>query len=379
MASEITYLYIDDELEYAKSCSEEVERVDGRIRIECRTPDHFDEEIAALEKSLDSFDGLILDWRLDQIPPNGKRVAFRAGALAQELRTRGSEQTEGKEKGFKELPIVLWSVQSKLDRSFYGDSSSSDLFDWTYLKESLVDTAGEVATQLVSLARGYVQIAETIDQGWLAILAMCSDQAKWLDSGFTGFFEPGSAASVHDYARFLLNEVLHVSGPLVEEKLLAARLGTRAEGSAWDELLSILPNESVYNGPFRQAWPRWWWPIVERVWWDGLFEGRAPKLSTLPAAERVSLLKEKTGLASLAVAEPIKSDYGQRFYTICAATRQPLDPVDGVLLADRGAQPWQDSRYISVDAAMEGLHRAHNWKLDPTEEDRVRTLKERES
>jgi hypothetical protein len=381
----IKYLYIDDEFAFAQSCAQEVERCDPRIIIDCKTPDSFDQEIVNFETSLDDYYGLILDWKLDLIPSDQKkRVAFRAGSLAQEIRTRGSERTEGKEAGFKELPVVIWSVQSKLERSFYGDATSGDLFDAVYEKGYVSDHATSVASQLIALAEGYHLITDQLMGGFHAILHISEDDVQYLDPTFVNCLSNGnkvaSLASVHDYARFLLREVIEIPGQLVREELLAARLGIKMDNEAWIELLELIPEDARYLGPFCQAWPRWWWPVVEGKWWGQLFAPkRAPKLSTLTASERVDVLKECTGIQSLAAAEPFDSSYSRRFYTMCELTGCPLDPVDGVLLGGKEPQSWQDSRYISINAALEGLYRDENWNLHPVEEERIRALRKSRS
>jgi hypothetical protein len=371
----IKYLYIDDENAYAESCSEAVERSCDCIDIDCRTPDVFDEEIQILVDCLDSYDGIILDWKLDLIPnEKNRRVAFRAGSLAQEIRSRGSERTLGKDKGLKELPVVIWSVQNKLVGSFYGDMSSSDLFDAVYDKDrDVVDDSRRTASELVALAEGYRSIARCRTDGVQAVLDVLPDQAERLDGQFLACF--AQLASIHDYARFLLKEAILTPGPLVDERLLAARLGVRINTSAWQTLRDSLADVARYEGPFGDAWARWWWPFVECFWWAGLFEGeRVPSLSVLTADERVELLKKRTGISELVPAEPVRSDYNRRFYTLCEIDGLPLDPVDGAMLGGKEPLSWQDRRYISIHAAIEGRYRDCDWTLHPAEEDRVKAL-----
>jgi hypothetical protein len=86
------------------------------------------EDIVLWDKS-QKLDGLILDLRLDQTVGQGQEQAdYRAGSLAQEIRTLA---TEGKISAF---PIFLWSIDKNLSKSFNRDSSSQEIFDFTLLR-----------------------------------------------------------------------------------------------------------------------------------------------------------------------------------------------------------------------------------------------------
>lgn len=374
----IKYLYIDDEsIEKLKSYASAIQ--DDTLVIEMEQPIDFTPLMKRLD-DLKEYDGLILDWRLDMISVGDSCVEFRAGALAQEIRTRG---TEGRA---KELPIVLLSTQEMLMSSYNGDFTSKDLFDQAYYKDIFVSNGSGVRAELMSLAMGYDKIRSQVAKGPKAILEIDEAILPLLDSRFTSRFSGDVKASVHDCARFLLKEAIFTPGVLISEELLAARLGVDREASAdWSTLLEQLLPETKYNGPFCEAWPRWWSWLVEHVWWVSLEENKQSvvPLSNLTAEQRVERLKVYLELANLVPLKPIKEGYSTRFHTICAVDETPLDPIDGVLISDPdGKEPlsWQDRRYISMDAALSRRYEDARYKyknicLHPAEVERVKTLR----
>ncbi len=121
----IRFLCLDDEEAKVKPIVELIENANSDIKIDVRTPIQFDDEVRQLGKA--SFDGLLLDLRLDRATDEGgNRVNYRALSLAQELRTR---MTEGEINAF---PIVLWSVDANFKVSFDRDETGHDLFDAQY-------------------------------------------------------------------------------------------------------------------------------------------------------------------------------------------------------------------------------------------------------
>ena len=53
------------------------------------------------------------------------------------------------------------------------------------------------------------------------------------------------------------------------------------------------------------------------------------------------------------MAERIDKAISDEFWTICKGYNRPLDPVDGLLIQGQdNLYSWQDSEYVSVDAAL---------------------------
>ena len=106
----IKYLYLDDEeTTTIKPYSDMVVEHSKELHIDVEHPAAFQNNSALINR-LEGYQGLILDWRLDEISSktDKKKADFRAATLAQEIRTRETE------KEIHPMPIVIWSQESKL-------------------------------------------------------------------------------------------------------------------------------------------------------------------------------------------------------------------------------------------------------------------------
>lgn len=368
----IRYLYLDDESEQSvKPVIDMLKRREPDLGIEYGFPAEFSEQIKAIKKN--AYDGLILDLRLDQLSSGDKRKAgYGAYSLAQELRSRA---TEGR---MHEFPIMLCSSELKLRVSLGKDNTSHDLFDDLYLKEELPDKSAMVAKRLVSLARGYQTIAALVGTKgvpFYKILSIDENFASMLDPRiFSRFGESSSRYPIHEYARFILTEMLTILGPLVSEEMVAARLGVNISSSSdWVKLKEQI-STTKYAGPFADGWERWWWPKVEK-WWQRLSPSER-SLQLLPASKRVEILRKQTKLAGLEIANPVDVGYSECFWTLCSALARPLDPLDGFIVAGEEPRPWQERRYISIKAAVERTGYTEGLRVAPIERERLLRYKE---
>ncbi len=363
----IKYLYLDDEeVTTVKPYRDIVVRHSKELHIDIEHPATF-QNYSALINKLKGYQGLILDWRLDEISSKTekKKADFRAATLAQEIRTRETE------KKISPLPIVVWSQESRLKRSYQGDFTSHDLFNLVYKKEFIIDNPRIVHDQLLSLALGYKHIDKFKSANRkfkLSDLLITKD--SYVDIRVQEYFS-STARTVHEIARFIIQELLHRPGLMIDERRLASRLGIDKDVSKdWSKILDLV-EKYKYLGPFGEAWERWWAFGVEKEWWLPT-SGQDSPISLLNAMERVEIIKKKTGLKNLIVAKPIKPKYHTRFYTICEYTKKPLDPIDGVIIAEKEPQPWQERRYISLDTALE---RREGYDPHPTELERLKNLR----
>ena len=314
--------------------------------------------------------GYLIDLRLDEIADeHGGKVAYRGLTLAQELRTR---MTEGE---LQQLPLVLWSVDWKLSKSWYGDDTGHDLFDRVYVKDKdVVDNSEQTARELASLSKGYRRLADSVAQGiegfWLA-LAASGDARQSLDPRITEGLALRERHIPHEWSHYTLKHLIDRPGPLIPEELLLARLGINRETSPdWKQLLQAEIGPACgYAGVFSDGWPRWWAYRLEE-WWRNL-AGSPGDLRTLRAGERVQTLRKTFPYKRLEAAKPIEDGYGDRFWTLCMGLRQPLDTGDGVVAMAADLRAWQDRPYLSMKAALERIGRP-DWRPHPFEEARVR-------
>ena len=370
----VKYLYIDDEgLEELRGYIRAVQNVSNdELEVAHLHPQRYDKQIDAIRDLGAEVDGIILDFRLDmksgEVEGEKHRANYRAASIAQEIR---SLETEGK---IVERPIVLWSLSRRYKKSYSPDETAHDLFDLTSTKESLEDREGaeRMASRLIALAEGYQELRRIIDENrqrkrFTYKLLGLYDNPDFLDQRIITRFDNRSALPVHEYARFVLRKMIDHTGPLVDKEILAARLGIDwSESQDWESLTGRFEN-AEYSGPFRQGWPRWWWPRVDQWWTDEITD---EPLKRLTAEERVSLLIDNTGVEGLVPAEPIEEDYSTRFWTVCEAFTRPLDPTDGLRAQTKGHEPWMDRPYISKEAALK-----RKGEVDPLDDARLQRLK----
>ena len=393
------YLYLDDEKpETVEPYIEEVEDHAENLTIRLAHPKLYQHQIEEVMEG--EYDGIILDLRLDRAPnpdpdSEGKRADYRASTLAQEIRTRAAESSARKaRRGRGEGPIVLWSTDDRLDTSYTRDHTSHDLFDLLCVKQDIVSDepgvaeekkAPSVARRLVALAEGYDTIGDVRDDVGLKSRQFYrflgfEDRPEFLDprlADLDPFRDPQSRfRPAHEYARFILRELLEATGPLIDRPTLAARLGVdEARSPAFDDVIESLFGEALYTGPFAGGWPRWWASKVDEAW-GALREDLGP-LRSKPAEERVILLKEEAGVKELTAAEPISDAGSTAYWVVCRATRRPLDPREGFVLETRRKFPWQGDDYVSSMAVRDGLLSQADLVLAPSEQRRADLLRKR--
>lgn len=328
--------------------------------------DSWEEQLKFLKEKEDDYDGLILDLKLDDLPnSNNKRAEFRGTSLAQEIRTR---QKEGFLKCF---PIVLFSANDKTQQAL--EKSGMDLFDIYIDKSKLNDEAFLMfAPQIIDVSDGYRRLSDSS----LSVREIFDITDNQIDSRFIFEYNETKKSPVHIQARFLITELLYKQGLLVNENVLAARLGIDKDKSEdWPVLLNELTC-AKYNGVFSKGWSRWWMHLVEQ-WWGEIAElNEFQFLRSTPAPERVDKIKQATQITRLVAAEKIDKANSDGFWTVCKGNNRPLDPVDGLLIQGQdNLYSWQEPEYVSVDAAL-WRKNIDNWiSVADVEKERYETLK----
>lgn len=335
----IKYYYIDDDPN-SQNKVEGFENAELSI-VAMQHKDSWEKQFLFLKENENDFDGLILDLKLDDLPNENKiRANFRGTSLAQEIRTR---QKEGEMKSF---PIVLFSANEKTQQAL--EKSGKDLFDILIDKSKIDDNAFSVFTsQFIDLSNGYRLLSDSS----LGIMDVFQTNETDLDSRFVGEYDETKKSPVHIQSRFLITEFLTRQGLLIDEDVLAARLGVdKIQSKDWNALVEML-SSTKYCGVFSNGWSRWWMHLVER-WWEDTVKSDTFLRST-PAKERVEKIKQITQLTQLVAAERIDKADSDEFWTICKGYNRPLDPIDGLLIQGQdNLFSWQEPEYVSVDAAL---------------------------
>lgn len=315
--------------------------------------------------SITEYDGLILDLKLDDIPVDEEhRTQFRGTALAQEIRTRQ------KEKSMRCFPLVLFSANDNLQESL--DSLGKDLFDICINKTNIkVDDFSGYSKILLALAEGYNILNQTTEINTIFEMSL-----NYIDSRVCEAYEHiKNHESIPALAQFIINQIIEHQGVLIDEQMLAARLGIDIEKSSadWTTLLQML-SFAQYKGVFHNGWPRWWMSCIEQ-WWNEHIS-QSDYLRSTPASKRVDLLSSQLGLHLIPATKTPKS-YSEKFWTVCRGSNSPLDPNDGLLIINQdNLYPWQDKGFVSVDAALNKTNRENGWiGLSETENERFNEIK----
>ena len=288
----MNYIYIDDD-----AIDKSKDKVSGFISKELtiETQQHkgsWEEQIKYISDISDNIDGLILDLELNDLPnEKNERAYFRGTSLAQEIRT-GQKGND-----IRSFPIVLFSAQEKLDTLL--ESTGIDLFDICINKDVSSDVFEQYTLQLYSLACGYKRLID--EEEVSGILGIKTDL---IDFRFISELHRNMKLPIHVRAMFILRELINKQGLLIDEEVLAARMGIDKNSSEdWNILLEII-NSTKYTGVFSEGWQRWWMPLIEE-WFESITTDNWRSLS---ARERVEIITKKTGLSRLTFAEKIKQE-----------------------------------------------------------------------
>jgi hypothetical protein len=368
----IKYLCIDDAEESVISTyTEKVERFsEDRLLIEVIKPLLFKDILASIIKIKP--DGLIIDLRLDELPydENGNTVDYRGTTLAQELRTRMGEGE------IEPIPIVIWSVDTNFLKSYTHIRSAQDICDQVYEKDQFVSRyPGKVAEQLIDLSGGYKKIKELSrdsTESFIYELLGLDASGEGLDPRIGIELDQDPKFPAHEFASYLIGNVVRPRGVLIEEAVLASRLGVDIQSGDWNALKDRV-EEVKYSGVFSEIWPRWWARRLDE-WWFSL-EGVRASLQSLSAQERVRIIKENTELENLQSSQPIEEEYSTKYWTICEASRRPIDPADAYMISSSQSPPWVESQFVSSKALLDRTAAREGIRLHPLERERFNVYK----
>lgn len=360
----VRYLYIDDdELQLSKSMVSGFEEA-GKLEIlvENNKVD-WNQQVARL-KTVD-FNGLILDLKLDERPvEDGCHSEFRGTSLSQQIRDLQKDGT------IPAFPILLYSGEDKIKSSL--DDTARDLFDLCIEKRNIDKrTMLSLPIRLIELSQLYELLNQKRD---VRALLQAPEQVDERFMGALENFQQNSSIAV--CVHFLLNEFVLTTGLLVNEVLLAARLGVDIEKTPeeiWKAIVSIF-EEARYRGILGNGWKRWWMRGINDLW-RSLSGGKYLQMMT--ATDRVTVLKEILHTDAITPSEKLRYCESDKFWAVCYGTGKPIDPVDGFVIAGQESHyPWQDYRYVSKQAAFLKTN-TERWKsVAPAEKQRLEMLKQ---
>ncbi|SMD42424.1 hypothetical protein SAMN00777080_0974 [Aquiflexum balticum DSM 16537] len=314
------------------------------------------------------YSGLILDWKLKNKNKDGVLADFNAAALAQQLRILSVEK-----KGLqKDFPIVLCSAEANFYSVYNKEKTIHDLFDIVYSKDHLSERYHEVIKELNSLARAYIQL---MDESFnFEDLGYESDEfdPRFIE-GIKILFNDGKI--VHVIIKYLLNNIILENGLLIDENILASRLGVDLfdkdmNPSIWETLKFKILDEIRYKGILSEGWDRWYQSRLLKFW-NELF---GISLASLNSKERVQMLNDKFDL-KLSFAKPLKYNVSSNFWYVCNYSKRPIAFEEAILVKKSdNMMPWIDQRYLSYE---EAFNCDLNRDIDLVDRERVIFLKKR--
>jgi hypothetical protein len=377
-----SYLFIDDESGSdapAELYAEQLNAVsEGSLAIKTIKPGLLGKLLEVIADAKP--DGLLLDVAFTNATTEGDTaVAYNGIALAQQIRTLQTLARRQNASGLPEFPLIRFSKANVVREYVDKDTTSDDLFDEKVFKEDVIknsgEKSGEIAMQLFSLASDYpavcaYAISDQSDEVVAELLACPTGFLERLDARIAaGLKREGTPA--HLLARYLTGVLLSRPGPLIDESLLAVRLGVDSKNSPdWSSLRELL-SDVAYKGAFASGYRRWWQALL-LDWWGKEIDGeRAP--FRLTATERVQALSAQTKLSKLGALPEDPASPGSKFWHLCFISGRPVDPTAGFqLMPIWGQQVWQDGDYLCLEEARRA---SRHPRLDKRERARLASLK----
>lgn len=358
------YIYIDDLFGKIEQGTINGLKYGDKLIVEHYLPNTWEALIDDLTIKMPEADGLLLDLRLEMFAFNdaGEKAKYKGSTLAQELRTLVKE---GKIKN--DFPIVLISGDAVIEQSL--DKTSHDLFEAVIEKERLGNqiTYQELRDKLFCFSKAYKELNSIAEKNIETVLHI---NDEFLDIRFQNTFANIKENPNHIISRFILKQVVERPSFLVDEYILAARLGVDIKSEKWSVLSTEILSAFIYSGIFSDYYKRWYMPIIEE-WWEKEIGGEIV-LRSSTAEKRVELLNSKLNLDLI----PILKDEDSKsssFWTICIQTKKPIDTIDGFLIENQDDSfPWQEKKYICLEEALREL----NYRVAPIEKNRLQILKE---
>lgn len=336
-----SWLLIDDSPEEAESFAKSLSSTES-LQI-----DHISarDAAAALESGSFAPAGVLVD--VDLSNEMGQRQT--GPGMSMDMRVAQQRQT------LPSFPIVRFSLRDKILENIGRDPSSDDVFDLKIEKDGLSDDQVRASAQCKLIGvREIYDVLENGGQGPLALLGLEADAwQQWSSSAFEADFESGDR--IYLKASPIVRMMVH-PGLLIDEDILAFRLGVnRTESAGWTGLLEQLAGYA-YEGVAKHYFVRWWARGIEQ-WWQDKLGAQAP-LAGCNIEQRVGLLSSRYG--GLVPLSMPKGSMGDRPWRYCVLTKEqrqeliPVDPSRAPRMKPRSPMPqWLDPLYAALGVALQ--------------------------
>ena len=238
--------------------------------------------------------------------------------------------------------------------------SSHNLFDSYFSK---VNTSQNASQELFALAKGYIEIEENRNN--LAKLMKLDDLYDLNSEIFARFNIDNQNIPTHEYAQVILKDLIYVTGALIDESILASRVGVDIKSKNWQEVKELFKS-AKYQGVFSDGWDRWWMFKINEIFKKEF----NTYLSYLNAEEKCQLFIEKKNISDISSPIPIKFNSSNRYTTVCKVLNRPLDAIEGYrVYTTKPLKQWQEYSYASLYAFAEKLNEEKKIAVHPEDRD----------
>lgn len=333
------YLYIDDD-QNAYGIVKAIEEK-GLLEFDIRQPKTWNEQKEDLidKGEINNYDGLLLDLKLEFSSGESNVVKFSGADLAQSIRTEAKSNST-----ISDLPIILCSTDNLL--MDYLDRTSYDLFDVKYSKDLSSKYNSLNQQEFLCFAVAYKTVNEIKDRDVSTIVGNDSDSVSEID---ILQLEINKFQTTHEIMYLLNRYFINSPGPLLDEELLAIRLGVdMSKSTDWKILKEHFLSPYKYQGVLSGCFDRWWMDEINTA-----FKNRFGKsLKILNANERIAFLKSIENVDNIVPLDiPENHSFGTFWYK-CKLSGVPLDPSDGLRTIEMPRYSWQEPSYISISYLM---------------------------
>jgi len=349
MPSELRWAFVEDQIDEAESFRNQLEGGEGAIEISVLGPGAARQDLLTGRIAPA---GVLMD--VDVSLATGEHGTGLG--IAQDIR--------GKQKAreIPDYPIVRFARPEPVAKIIGGDPSSDDLFDLRIQKHEVVSDCRAVQRRLNGVKRVYDELAGlvSVDEEAITMLLGLSPQKReeWSHPALHTRLADGLQFAVHVAAGTFMRGFLNSPGLLIDEVLLAVRLGLdcEASGDAWRQLRETLMGFK-FSGAAHEEFERWWARGLED-WWLGLSGGNS--LASLTIRERHEVLCNHLRLNGLQPLIMPRGSAGDRPWRLCTLSLEahepqcvPVDPSASVRLTSRTDLPaWTDPQYASLGEAV---------------------------
>lgn len=367
------YIYIDDLINNANDLIKGFDKEKLNIEV-VQNKANWKDQIDNIIQNKDNIQGLILDLKLnDKATSDGSLADFMGSSIATEIRSRQSSNE------IRFFPIILISANENIMKIF--DFQESAIFDLIIDKGEInTDSFISIEGELCGLANAYNVLNQLLNSTKDindVIKHLINCDISNIDDRFISAFEFILKKRKPDaIIKFILKNLILHQGLLINEDVLAARLGIdKIESSNWHAIMDYF-KDCKYRGILCEGWDRWWMPLIEEKW--SQISAESPYMQMLTAEERVDILTKRTGIDNIKVAVKLPKADSSRFWTVCQAYIKPLDPADGLMIiGQESLSPWLEPLYVSIDGALKRKNHKNWLDIENFEKPRLEPYKRR--